>query len=84
MRLKIIYLCSVISLLCGNSAFGMNYNENDPWKEVPSESQNEKKLKDQSKDELLELQREKITKYESALQKLNQQLKEEREKKRTD
>lgn len=86
MKLKIIYLCSVISLLCGNSAFGMDFDENelyeDPWNAVPSESQNEKKLKDQSKDELLELQREKITKYESALQKLNQQLKEEREKNR--
>lgn len=47
MKLKIIYLCSVISLLCGNSAFGMDYDENelyeDPWKDMKSHSEDMQK-----------------------------------------
>ena len=82
---KLLLAFSVAALLYGDCAFGMDNKDElyeNPWEDVPSESQNEKKPNYQSKDELLKLQREKIAKYESTLQKLTQELKEEREKNR--
>ena len=73
MKLKIIYLCSMISLLCGNSAFGMDYNENElyenPWNDI--EIEDDKKSETQTdKQKLVSLQ-ENLS-YEKPISSLDQ------------
>ena len=93
---KLLLICSVAALLYGDFAFGMDYDESElyenPWydsnldplkeKTDKEDTSSENPVSMQKLKELLNLEREKVKKYEKALQRSQQLLAEEREKNR--